>query len=128
MNVMLVDPAGTVTLEGTLAAELLLESETAKPPGGAEAVSVTRPCVGEPPATLAGVIEIAESAALGAVACGMKRRTDDHALAVPAELIAWTRHQCWLAASVEAVNCEAVTDRSTTNGAENVLESSTWIR
>ena len=48
-------PAGTVTLEGTLAAPLLLESITCAPPAGAGPLNVTVPvddCV--PPVTLVG--------------------------------------------------------------------------
>ena len=48
-------PAGTVTLEETLAAPLLLESITCAPPAGAGPLSVTAPvddCV--PPVTLVG--------------------------------------------------------------------------
>ena len=51
-----VAPAGTVTLEGTEAAPLLLESATTAPPGGAGLLSVTVPredC--KPPATVDGL-------------------------------------------------------------------------
>ena len=56
VKVTLLLPAGTVTLEGTLAAALLLESVTCAPPAGAGPLSVTVPvddCV--PPVTLVGL-------------------------------------------------------------------------
>ena len=55
LKVTLVAPAGTSTLEGTLAAPLLLESATCAPPAGAGPLSFTVPvedCV--PPMTLVG--------------------------------------------------------------------------
>src|SRR5204862_155233 len=55
VKVAVVLPAGTVTLEGTLAAALLLESVTCAPPAGAAPLSVTVPvddCT--PPTTLVG--------------------------------------------------------------------------
>ena len=55
LKLALVAPAGTVTLGGTLAAELLLVSATTAPPGGATALSVTvavEDC--SPPTTLVG--------------------------------------------------------------------------
>src|SRR5437762_287206 len=57
VNVALVAPAATVTLEGTVAAAvLLLESATVAPPAGAAPLNVTVPvedCV--PPITLVGL-------------------------------------------------------------------------
>ena len=49
-----VAPAGTATLEGTLAAPLLLESATCAPPAGAGPLSVTVPVEEFPPETLVG--------------------------------------------------------------------------
>src|SRR5919198_775057 len=54
LNVALVAPAATVTLAGTDAAGLLLESATCAPPAGAGPFSVTVPELGLPPVTLAG--------------------------------------------------------------------------
>ena len=49
-------PAGTVTLEGTLAAPLLLESITCEPPAGAAPLSVTVPADNcAPPLTVEGL-------------------------------------------------------------------------
>jgi len=64
-NVALVAPAATVTLAGTVAAVLLLESVTASPPAGAALVSVTVPCEAVPPVTLVGFTDTAESEAGG---------------------------------------------------------------
>jgi hypothetical protein len=55
VNVALVPPAATVTLLGTVAADALLESETAAPLLGAGPLRVTAPVVGEPPLTLLGL-------------------------------------------------------------------------
>jgi len=67
VNVALVAPATTVTLEGTLpAAVLLLESVTSAPPDGAGPLSVTVPvedCV--PPMTLVGLSVSDESVTAG---------------------------------------------------------------
>ena len=55
LKLALVPPAGTVTLEGTVAAGLLLESVTCAPPAGAGAFSVTVPVEELPPVTLVGL-------------------------------------------------------------------------
>jgi hypothetical protein len=123
-------PAGTVTLAGTVAAlVLLLDSVTTAPPEGAAPVRLAVPCELLPPTALAGLSAIPASEGASVNAPGVKRRTADHAPAVPAALIPWTRHQCRRPAlSVEAVNCDAVTTRSTTSGAEKLFESSIWMR
>ena len=59
-NVAVVAPAAIVTLEGTLAAPLLLESATCAPPVGAGPLNVTVPVEEFPPATLAGFSESEE--------------------------------------------------------------------
>jgi len=61
VNVALVAPAATVTLAGTLATVLLLESAVANPPDGAAAVSVTLPCDALPPTTVVGVSDSVDS-------------------------------------------------------------------
>ncbi len=58
VNVVLVAPAATVTLDGTLAAVvLLLESVTTAPPDGAAPLKVTVPVEEFPPVTLVGFSE-----------------------------------------------------------------------
>jgi hypothetical protein len=55
LKVALVEPAGTVTLAGTVAtAVLLLESVTMAPPVGAGPLRVTVPCEEPPPVTEVG--------------------------------------------------------------------------
>jgi hypothetical protein len=58
VNVAVVVPAATVTLDGTWAtAVLLLESATVAPPAGAAPLSVTVPVEEFPPVTLVGFSE-----------------------------------------------------------------------
>ena len=57
MNVALVAPPAIVTLGGTLAAPLLLESATCAPPVGAGPLNVTVPVEEFPPTTLVGFSE-----------------------------------------------------------------------
>src|SRR5712691_576004 len=70
VNVALVAPATTVTLEGTVAAAvLLLESATCAPPAGAAPLNVTVPvedCV--PPITLVGLSVSEERVGAGGAA------------------------------------------------------------
>jgi len=58
VNVAVVAPAATVTLDGVLATVvLLLESATVAPPAGAAPLSVTVPVEEFPPVTLVGFSE-----------------------------------------------------------------------
>jgi hypothetical protein len=61
VNEAVVLPAATVTLPGTLAAVLLLESETTSPPEGAAALRVTVPVELFPPTTVVGFNVILET-------------------------------------------------------------------
>jgi hypothetical protein len=62
-KVALVAPCATDTPAGTVAAVLLLDRDTAKPPAGAGDVSVTVPCDEAPPVTLVGFTDTVERAA-----------------------------------------------------------------
>ena len=67
MNVAVVEPVATVTLAGTWAAGLLLESVTTAPPAGAGPLSVTVPVEAFPPSTEAGFRLTVLRTATGAV-------------------------------------------------------------
>jgi hypothetical protein len=55
IKVVLLAPAATVTLAGTIAADPLLESETPAPPVGAAPLRLTVPVDGDPPLTVMGL-------------------------------------------------------------------------
>jgi len=77
VKLALLAPAGTVTLDGALAALLLLESATCAPPAGAAPLSVTVPvedCV--PPVTLVGFNPNEARVTVGAVEGCSKTHTD----------------------------------------------------
>src|SRR5689334_5073337 len=76
VNVALVAPAATVTLEGTLATVvLLLESATCAPPAGAAPFNVTVPVEEFPPVTLVGFSESEERETVGEVEDSSKSST-----------------------------------------------------
>jgi hypothetical protein len=131
VNVALVDPAGIVTLSGTVAAlVLLLDNVTTAPPDGAAAVSVAVPVAfALPPVTLVGEIERDESvgAGGGVDVCTVKLRVEDHAPLVPALFRPRTRHQYCRAVSADVVSCDTVVVVLIVNGDPNELDVSTCI-
>jgi hypothetical protein len=80
-NVAVVVPAATVTLRGTEAAALLLESVTTAPPEGAATSRVTVPVAPlVPPTTLVGLTETAVRFAPNAEVDAKKSENKSHAL------------------------------------------------
>jgi hypothetical protein len=71
LNVAVVEPAGTVTVEGTIAAALSEESETVVPPVGAAEASVTVPEVELVPITPLGLSETDETAGAATLVSGL---------------------------------------------------------
>jgi hypothetical protein len=67
VKLALAAPAGTITDVGTTATPSLLEIRTAAPVAGAGPVNITRPSLGVPAFTVAGVSDNCESAAV----CGV---------------------------------------------------------
>ena len=63
VNVALLYPAMTVTLDGTVAADALLERLTTAPPLGAAPLRVTVPVDEDPPFTLVGLTASEDSVA-----------------------------------------------------------------
>ena len=71
VKVALVSPAGTNTMEGTLAAPPLLERMTVAPPAGAGALNVTLPVEDcRPPITVAG-LSVSEASVGGGGGAGV---------------------------------------------------------
>jgi len=96
VKVALVAPAGTVTLEGTLAAPLSLESTTCAPPAGAGPLSVTVPVEDcKPPTTLVGFRVSEETVGRGG---GVTVRVAALLVTLPTELVTTT------------VNCAPLSD------------------
>src|SRR5437763_16022006 len=86
VKVTLLLPAGTVTLEGTLAAPLLLESTTCAPPAGAGPLRVTVPVVEfTPPITLVGFSVSEEEADAGGGVAGREAELPASASAAETE-------------------------------------------
>ncbi len=67
VNVAVVFPAVTLTVAGTVADELLLDSATEIPPAGAAELRVTVPVEELPPLTLVGFSDTALSVTAGAI-------------------------------------------------------------
>ena len=97
VKVALVAPAGTVTLDGTLATVvLLLESMTVAPPAGAGPLNVTVPVEGcKPPTTLVGFRVSEETVGRGG---GVTVRVAALLVTLPTELVTTT------------VNCAPLSD------------------
>jgi hypothetical protein len=109
VKVALLAPAATVTLAGTVAAAVLLESETTAPPEGAALVNVTVPVDELPPTTLVGFTDTEDRLATAGAAWGVKRRVLENGPNTPEEFLARTRHQSCCAGKPLSVTCDAVT-------------------
>ena len=126
VKVVLVAPAATVTLAGTLAAAvLLLVSVTTAPPAGAAALKVAVPVEKLPPTTLVGFTDTADKLAAVGAACGVKRRVAENGPNTLAEFCARTRHHKRCAGRPPMVACDTLTIWFALKGAAMVEESST---
>ena len=126
VKVVLVAPAATVTLAGTLAAAvLLLVSVTTAPPAGAAALKVAVPVEKLPPTTLVGFTDTADKLAAARAVCGVKRHVAENGPNTPAEFCARTRHHKRCAGRPPILTWETLTIWFARNGAAMVEESST---
>jgi hypothetical protein len=126
VNVLLVVPAATVTVAGTVeTAVLLLVRDTTAPPAGAADVSVTVPVEPVPPATVDGFTETAAKEAVAGALCGVKRRVEENGPNTPAEFRARTRHHNCCAGSPLSVTRDVVTVGFAEKGAAMVDDVST---
>ena len=127
-KVVLVAPAGTVTLAGTVATAVLpLESVTTAPPAGAAALKVAIPVEEVGPTTLLGLTDNTDRLGAAGAVRGVKLRVAENGPNTPAELSARTRHHRRCAGRPPIVACDAATIWLAVNGAEIVEEVSTWI-
>jgi len=125
VKLTLVDPAGTVMLDGTVAiAVLSLVNETTAPPLGAALLRLTVPCEVLPPTTFVGLSAREDRTGAAGAAWGVKVRVEDQEPATPMELTPRTRHHNCLFGNPPMVVCETVTDWVATNGELMLLESS----
>jgi hypothetical protein len=88
----LVAPSGTVTLAGTEAATLLLESETAAPPAGAAPLNVTVPVELLAPVTLAGFSDSESRVGTVGPSAQNSKKLRDHPLPSPTFVVTMRRN------------------------------------
>lgn len=105
-NVALDAPCATVTLAGTVAAAVLLESDTDMPPAGAAALSVTVPCDAVPPVTVDGLTDTADTVGVVVAASASTVRAADCVTPPPVTEIVTT--VCVATCDVKTLNAAAV--------------------
>lgn len=105
-KVALVAPCATATLAGTVAAPLLLDSDTDIPPAGAAPLSVTVPFDAEPPVTVVGFTDTADSVGVGVPASGRTVSVADRVTPPPlTEIVTFV---CVVTCDVKTLNPPAV--------------------